>query len=120
MAHRQGGPEAQKPDTGRIWCHLRGKPSTMEPQERGWAQGRTPKHPLRRVPRQAPEEHLGAPPPQVRRKLGLSQGAISNENAALAGRRARFQGIGFFKASGGKVGGAQAHTECNKSTGIWA
>ena len=65
---------------------------------------RTPKNPLRRVPRQPPEEHLGAPAPQVRRKLGLSQGAISNENAALAGRRARFQGIGFFKASGGKVG----------------
>ena len=37
------------------------------------------------------------------------QGAISNGNAALAGRRARFQGIGLFKASGGKVGGRK-HT----------
>ena len=90
------------------------------PQRRGWAQVRTPKNPLSRVPRQPPEEHLGAPPVQVRRKLRLRQGAISNGNAALAGRRARFQGIGFFKASGGKVGGAQAHSECNKSTGIWA
>ena len=70
---------------------------------------RTPKNPLSRVPRQPPEEHLGAPPGQVRRKLRLRQGAISNENAALAGRRARFQGIGFFKASGGKVGGRK-HT----------
>merc|ERR1712086_162582 len=78
-------------------------------QRRGWAQVRTPKNPLRRVPRQPPEEHLGAAPPQVRRTLGLRQGAISNENAALAGRRARFQGIGFFKASGGKVGGRK-HT----------
>ena len=70
---------------------------------------RTPKNPLSRAPRQPPEEHLGAPPQQVRRKLGLSQGAISNEDADLAGRRARFQGIGFFKASGGKVGGRK-HT----------
>ena len=78
------------------------------PQRRGWAQVRTPQNPLSRPPRQPPEEHLGAPPP-LRSKLRLRQGAISNENAALAGRRARFQGIGFFKASGGKVGGRK-HT----------
>ena len=74
------------------------------PQRRGWAQVRIPKNPMNRVPRQPPEEHLEGPPPQVRRKLRLRQGAISNENAALAGRRARFQGIGFFKASGGELG----------------
>ena len=89
------------------------------PQRRGWAQARTPRNPVSRPPRQPPEEHLGAPPP-LRSKLRLRQGAMSNENAALARRRARFQGIEFFKASGGEVGGAQAHTQCNKSTGIWA
>ena len=62
------------------------------PQRRGWAQVRTPKNSVSKPPRQPPEEHLGAPPP-LRSKLRLRQGAISNENAALAMRRARFQGI---------------------------
>ena len=72
-------------------------------QRRGWAQVRTPRNPVSRQRREAPEEQLGAPS-QLRSKLRLSQGAISNENAALAGRRARFQGIELFKASFGELG----------------
>ena len=80
------------------------------PQRRGWAQVRTPRSLVSRQRREAPEEQLGAPLP-LRSKLRLRQGAISNENAALAlaWRRARFQGIEFVKASGGEVGGRK-HT----------
>ena len=125
-SHRQASQKARRRKTtaqgayGAI-CAVNRQP--WNPQRRGSAQVRTPKDPLSRVPRQPPDEHLGGPHPQVGRKLRLRQGAISNENAALTWRRARFQGINFFKASGGEVGvrkHTHTDTQRNKSTGILA
>ena len=61
-------------------------------------------------------------PSPLRSKLCLRQGALSDENAALAGRRARFQGIEFSKSSGGEVGGGRKHTHTPSAAnlpGFW-
>ena len=52
----------RKPTQGAYGAICAANRQPWYPQRRVWAQVRTPKNPLSRVPRQPPEEHLEAPP----------------------------------------------------------